>query len=193
MRTSRYDTADAVPPIGGVARRPLSPNLPTAQIAVPDPENPKERILARVNRNVDLLELERSHGRISEAAYMVGRIIQAVFEQAAGVRMGGGWAGGEKVDAATEDEIRLIRTLAKARLADDYVKRIEKVVGEVGAKFLRRLIMGEASFASEGAARGKGRDRGAAYAGDRFRWMLEEISEAWAGRAEPRTRPGRSH
>src|SRR5512136_2755133 len=98
----RYDARrSARAPANGLATPPPSLNVRTAVAAVPDPLEPGARILATVNRRTDILEIERSHGRISEAAYAVGRILQQAFERQARLGTSPAWNATGRVDAAT--------------------------------------------------------------------------------------------
>jgi hypothetical protein len=121
----RYDLTAAREPANGIARPPRSGNVETAIVAVPDPYCPRERILAAANRRVDALEEERSHGRISDAAYQVGRIIQAVFERAKGPRGAAAqWTQGDRVDPAWEHELAIALALVDARKIAAYLDRL---------------------------------------------------------------------
>src|SRR3954465_14923153 len=85
----RYELRGAVEPANGRAVPPRSRNAFTALVAVEDPHadpqsGRKGRLIAPVNRRVDILELERSHGRISDEAYCAGRLAQAIWEKARG-------------------------------------------------------------------------------------------------------------
>ena len=174
---SRYDLRDATAHYG-LARPAGSSNVQPVTVAVPDPHDADVRIRATANRRVDILELERSHGRISEAAYMVGRIVQATFERASGVRSGGGGAG-VRVDAATAHELAIIYSIDNARAVQALMKRIESAIGTVGARFLRQVITEGVSFAGAAEQRGRGGRAGTAAAADRFRMLLEDLAEAW--------------
>ncbi|KAA2237694.1 hypothetical protein [Salinarimonas soli] len=147
-----------------------------------DPLLAPQRVPVAFNRRVDLLEVERAHKRITEAEYCTGRLVQAVFERAMGQVGGGGWNAGDKVDAALKHELTVIYALDTAEKVQGLVQRIERAVGTVGTRFLRQVLVGRVSFAQYAAQRGKGGDRGTSQVAGHFRFLLEDLSEAWAAR-----------
>ncbi len=177
-RYARRAIQDARMPPNGVGQRPRSKQVSLARVAVPDPYDPGERLQATVNRRVDILEQERSHGRITEAAYLTGRVVQAVFERAGG-RSGGGWREGARVDAATAHELAIIRALDSAHALEAYLRRISRLVGEVGARFLRAVLADGISLGAYATGVGKGGNRGANQVRGHFRIVLEQIAERW--------------
>jgi hypothetical protein len=186
-RTSdRYNLESALEPPNGLGRPPRSPNAFTALIAVDDPiadaDGQRGRILATVNRRVDILELERSHGRISARAYAVGRIVQAVFERSRGPGAGSQWREGDRVDAEVAKELAIIRAIDNARRVQVYVERIRKAVGRIDANVLQLVLGDRKSYADVAALRGRAGARGANYFASRFRDALEDLAEAWERR-----------
>lgn len=185
----RYDLARAHEPANGRGLPPRSANAFTAVVAVPDPhQNPEgpgnERTLATVNRRVDILELEKSHGRISDAAYSVGRIVQAVFERAKGPG-GTNWQGGSRVDAWAAHELAIIHGIEDARRITGWIERITRALGMIDARILRRVLGDRMNYAEVAAATGKAGERGTAYIAQRFRDALEELAEALAAKGRP--------
>lgn len=186
-RTSdRYNLDRAQPPPAGVGRPPRSRNAFTAVVAVEDPipdaDGRRGRVLATVNRRVDVLEYERSHGRISDRAYAVGRIVQAVFERARGPGAGSQWREGDRVDAVVAQELAIIHAIQDARRVQIYVKRIRLAVGRIDANLLQ-LILGEhRTFADVAALRGQAGREGTHYWAQRFRDALDDLAEAWERR-----------
>jgi hypothetical protein len=146
--------------------------------AVQDPGEPKRRVQVKVNRHDDVLERELSHGRISEAAYRVGRVVQAVFERAGGVGASPMWLQGDRVDTALAHELAIVCKIEDARKVEAYMAAVEKAIGEMGAKFLRR-ILGENQTFSEVAGKLASEKR-IAFVGERFRVYLEELAESWS-------------
>src|SRR5687767_12849645 len=69
-----------LPAVGYVERPVPSQNVRTGIAEFRILKTRSNRILATVNRAVDILEEERSKGRIKENAYRVGRLIQAIGE-----------------------------------------------------------------------------------------------------------------
>jgi hypothetical protein len=183
----RYDLAAAREPANGIARPPRSPNVDVAIVAVPDPFSARERILAAANRRVDVLEDERSHGRISEAAYQVGRLVQAVFERGKGPRGAvAQWTQGDRVDAAFAHEHAIVLGLDDARKIKAYLERLSNAVGMIDARLLRHLLGERMSFAECAAARGRAGERGARYYASRFRDALEVLAQRWAAKGKGR-------
>jgi hypothetical protein len=174
----RYNLTNARTPPNGLADPPRTNNVPTAVVAVPDPLETGKRITARVNTRVDLLETERARGRISEAAFSVGRDIQRAFERVdKGPVSGSFWRTGGKTDAPADHDAIIKAALEEAARAIKLVYRLEKAIGYVGARFMRRLLIGEATFRSEAVARGRGNEGGIAGVAERFRAMLEDLAE----------------
>jgi hypothetical protein len=182
----RYDGGyDARVPPGGLGCPVPSPNVQIAVATVPDPYEPAKRIRVAVNRRVDILELERSHGRIGEAAYRVGRVLQAAFERAGGVSAPG-WNAGDRVDTTLAPDAGMIRTMDKARHMAALMREVEAAVGSVGARFLRAVLVERQPFAALAARRGRGGERGAAAVAQRFRDLLEDLAEHMAARGNAR-------
>ncbi len=183
----RYDLTAAREPANGVARPPRSRNVATAIVAVPDPYAARERLLATVNRRVDVLEDERSRGRISEAAYQIGRILQAVFERGQGPRGARmQWSEGDRVDAAWAHELAVVLALDDAHKIKAYLDRLAHTVGMLDARLLRHVLGDRLSFAECAAARGRAGERGTRYYAARFRDALEFVAERWAARGRGR-------
>ena len=150
---------------------------------IDDPFAPGEKIEAAVNRRVDILADELARKRISKAAFMTGREIQAVFERAASLGMPArDWMGGDRVDAAAAHEKTIIKSIDAAEAVKREMVRLTAAVGEVGARFLREIVADGVSFSAYAERRGRGGERGTAYVADRFRAMLEELTEFRAAR-----------
>jgi hypothetical protein len=180
----RYQAVQSASSHGGLADRPDTRTVPLALAAVPDPfaVRPGQRVQAKVNRRVDLLEWEHSHGRIDAASYAAGRLVQAAFERAASRPGGSSWREGDRVDAAVAHELAIIRGLEGAQHARAMLQRMERALGMMDARILRAVLGDGLSFAEVAASRGiPGRD-GTAYMARRFRDGLETLSGAWAAR-----------
>src|SRR3954469_5398493 len=132
----------AVEPANGRAVPPRSRNAFTALVAVEDPHADPEsgrkgRLIATVNRRVDILELERSHGRISDEAYCAGRLTQAIFERARGPGGGAQWLEkGTRVDAELAKELAVIRTLDDARVIQNHLDAMRRTLGMIDASLI---------------------------------------------------------
>ena len=159
--------------------------MPTTAGVVVDPYNHRHAIAVSINRKVDHLEWEYSHGRISEAAYRVGRDVQALFERA-GARSGSSsWTSGDRVDGTVAKELQIIRGLDAARAAHAEMERLTRVIGIVGARFLRACLIEGRSWAELAAMRGRSGEAGRGAAASRFRDLLEDLAEAFEAQGAP--------
>ena len=150
IRIDRYDLAEARD-LGQRGRPTTTKNIETSTVAVEDPRpdrdsGPGQRVLATVNRRVDILEHERAHGRISNDAYREGRLVQALFERA-GLSGGSTWSDGARVDAEVAKELKIIRRLDDSRLIGKMVDEIEKTLGAIDARIVRQVLGDNRSYA----------------------------------------------
>lgn len=182
-RGDRYDRRGAYQHGAGLAQPARKQVVPTATVAIDDPLDPGKRLLATVNRRVDILEDERAHGRISVSQYETARQVQAVFERASGARLGsGGWEVGGSRDQTIAHELAIIYAIEDARTVQRLLGRVTRAVGEVGARFLKQILADRNTFAAYAQARGKGGERGTAQVAGHFRLLLEGLDEAFASR-----------
>jgi hypothetical protein len=169
-------------PAGQLATSPEPKKVTTTVGVVANPLDPREKIAVAVNRKIDILEWEYSHGRLSEAAYRNGRIIQSIFERATG-RSQSSWSLGDRVDAYSAKEMQIITSLEKAETVNAYMVRIVKAIGQVGARFLRDVLAESKTYAQLAAARGH---TDTTFVAKRFRNYLEDLSEEWAASGQSR-------
>jgi hypothetical protein len=169
-------------PANGFASSRSATNVPTTVGVVQDPYSPKEKIAVSVNRRVDLLEWEYSHGRLSEAAYRTGRIVQAIFERATG-RSQSSWSAGDRVDAFCAKELQILTALEKAEAIRHHMARIVTAIGQVGARFLRDILGENKTYSEMAAARGQ---TDTSFTAKRFRNLLEDLAEEWAAVGQSR-------
>ncbi|WP_391925323.1 hypothetical protein, partial [Streptomyces massasporeus] len=171
-RGDRYDHAGAFDPRSDLSKpvRGKRGPIETAAVAVDDPWTPGGRTLAAVNRRVDVLEMERSHGRLTVSQYEVGRQVQAIFERASGARLGSMDFGvrGSK-DMTIAHELSVIYAIDDARLVAKLKDKVVRAVGVPGARFLHEVLTGRQTFAQFAEARGKGGDRGTSQIAAHFR------------------------
>ena len=153
----------------------------TAQADNPNDVGPR-KIEVQVNRRVDILMQERAGRHISEAAFLTGREIQATFEKTM-LSGGSNWTGGDRVDAELAKERTMIRRIETAREVEVEMARLRGEVGDIGARFLRDILTGM-TFKDYAARRGHHGERAITDVAKRFRWSLEEISEARAARGK---------
>lgn len=187
IRGGRYSrVSSAAEPPGGLPHQRGRRKVGMDRATVIDPYgNGRERIQVLVNRNVDVLEQELSAGRISEAAYETGRIIQEAFQHVGRIRSSSNWGdGGGKVDAQSAAEFAVVATLDRTRACVKLMDRVGQAIGFVGARFLRSILVDSVTFAQAAAARGRhGRNAGT-YAGERFRDMLEDLSTEFGAKGK---------
>ena len=109
---------------------------------------------ATVSRRVDVLEMERSHKRISQGAHRAGQTVRATFDL-------------ERSKDCTNAAVR------------EMIAVICDRIGRVDTRLLRRILVNRMSFTECAALEGKGGDRGQNYVAHRFRDALEDLAEAW--------------
>lgn len=206
----RGDYRQAVDNANGLARATPQLKNRTAIAAVdcpidassPSLNRPVRRVLVTVNKTTDVLELERSHNRISEQAYATGRLLQLVFERSHGLKgkSVSSFEPGDRVDPAFAHEMHIARAIESAQAVVFWMRELEKAVGTTGAAFLRRFLEGGASYAEVAAKRlthdrlmairgGKpatASERQIAAVGEQFRVMLEEVTDAFAAEGAKR-------
>ena len=155
--------------------------MQVSAVAVADPFAPDTRVLAGANRNVDVLEMERSHGRITVSQYEVGRQVQAILERGVGARLGSMAfdVRGSK-DLTIAHELAIIYAIEDARLVAALKDKIVRAIGITGSRFLAEVLTGRQSFAQYAEARGKGGERGTAYIAEHFRILLEDLDTEFA-------------
>ena len=98
---------------------------------MPDPNRPAggQKIKAAVNNRRDVLLFEYCNHRISDAAYLQGRILQ----QALVLRGGSGqsqWMEGDKVDAGSLVALAIARNIDVAKLANETIQHCRNTLGK---------------------------------------------------------------
>lgn len=181
-RGDRYDHSQAFDARTSLSRavRRRGP-VAVSAVAVADPFSPGTRVLAAANRNIDVLEMERSHGRITVSQYEVGRQVQAILERGVGARLGSMAFDirGSK-DMTIAHELSIIYAIEDARLVAVLKDKITRAIGVTGSRFLAEVLTGRQTFAQYAEARGKGGERGTAYIAEHFRILLESLDEDFA-------------
>ena len=137
-----------------------------------DPEKPLQTVPAKVNARVDILFNELVNKRIDEPLFCTGRLIQAVFEKAQGRVGGGGWQGGDRVDAKTAQELNIIRALETANEVKALEAKIIRQTGIPAARMLRRILIDGVSLQQEADRQGKGTEYGRRQVAGHFRIIL---------------------
>ena len=145
-----------------------------------DPLLPPERMRVPVNRRSDVLEQERSHGRISEDAYLVGSVLRGLFERRGGARGAGAFGQGGKVDMMVAHELAILLAIDDARTVVVLLERFERVIGTSGARFLRDILASGMGFTEYTVARYRTSEPMAVRdVKKRFRWTLEDLAADW--------------
>ncbi|MFK5600238.1 hypothetical protein ACFZ8E_25045 [Methylobacterium sp. HMF5984] len=175
--------------LGPLTARDVHVEVGEASIA--DPYAPGSYRIGQVNRRVDVLSLEHTAGRISDSQFLVGRMIQAVFERGSGAKLGsGGWNPGGSRDQTIAHELQIIFAIEDAEKVKKFVGRLERAIGAVGTRFLRAVLSEGQTFSSYAKARGKSSERDAGQVAAHFRYLLEGLVEqqhtaTGAGRSVP--------
>ncbi len=160
---------------------PKSRNIVVGAVAVPyamaDNDAPPQYIRATVNTRTDILEWERSHARLSEAAYLVGRAIRRHFE-ARSNQLSSRHPNPDRVssDASERQKSAICRGLDQALEIEAFKLGLRAMIGEMGERFLSRFLCDRFSFegyASQIHVPGSSATAVAA----RFRTMLEELAQ----------------
>lgn len=169
-------------PANGLARPAKCANVKTATAAVPDPfGDGTERVLVTINRRVDILETERSHQRLTEAAYRTGRLLQAIFERAGGVGSSN-WMGVSRQDPMIAQELRVLHSIMAAEEIEKLLRRIRARLGWIDARLLQRILGERWTFGQCADVVGRNGERGERYVAARFRDALEDLAEAWTAK-----------
>ena len=189
----RYDGRKARLLPTGLGQAVPSMNAKTATVSVVDPfDNGVSRIQATVSINVDILEKERAHTRISEAAYLTGRILQEKFERASHLG-GSNWMGTSKQDPMMQQELRVLSAIISAEDVTKTLARIRSRLGHIDARLIQRVLGDRMSFGQCAEVTGKNGERGASYIGARFREALEDLAQAWTAKGALQPAPDDKH
>ncbi|MCP1540147.1 hypothetical protein [Methylorubrum extorquens] len=168
--------------------------------SVQNPYDPSTFIAATVNRRVDVLSAERGQGHITEAQFLVGRNLQTMWEKQLGIRSSNpawdsitasaGFASRNTTHGLAIEDIRMLGRLETARAVKAANDRAARVIGEAGVRFLRAILAEGHSFKSYAEARGRAADwRAISDITRRFRWLLEELTEAYHTARAPGAAP----
>ena len=186
-RADRYDLAEArdlgqrgEPSPHALKNKNIE--VDTAAVLNPlfDPNSKKsERVIANVNRRVDILEYEHSHRRISVEAYREGRVVQALFERS-GIIGGSTWSAGSRIDAEVAKEIAILRRIADARTIQVQMKMLHDALGKnsIDVVIIRQVLGENRRYADVVLPQRKAnnRERGIGYIAQRFRDALETLA-----------------
>jgi|SRR6185369_12749505 len=185
----RHDLARVPEPAAGYSPLPSSRQNTRASIAivaVPDVyEDPRAGYVQRRVRalaRIDLLDRERREKKITEAAYQVGREIEAMFERMARISGGGQWTEGDRLDPATQAEVFALLGFEGALKVNAFLAWLVKYVGTYDTRLLWLVLGDRMTLAATAVALGHQGRRGYRYTMDRFRDALATMAEAKAAK-----------
>jgi hypothetical protein len=181
--TGRHDIARVPEPIQGYASLPTSVHSRRSEIAavaVADVYDAQRRV--RALARMDLLDRERRSGKISEAAFIVGREVETVFESMHRVSGGGQWLEGDRIDAATSHDIAMVYGMERAAVVNAFLAWLLRHLGKMDARLLWIVLGHRLSLATAAAAFGRRGVRGYRYTVDRFRDALAVLAETKAAK-----------
>jgi hypothetical protein len=154
---------------------------------VTDPTTLGKFIEVQVNRQLDVLTMEHSARpqRISDVEFAVGRLLQDAWtgRKDGDRRMDSFAKLGVLVSSGGDDgplparEMGMLRETFRARAVAQLDLKIEGVVGRVGLRLLRAILVEGHTFGTYAAYTVGGGERGAARIGERFRWLLNEVAD----------------
>ncbi len=186
-KLSRYETSGNERQLSAIGIPTSSKNISPSIVAVQNPYDAHERVLATVNRQVDILESHRAHGWISEAAYRSGRLSQGMFERCSrsGPGMGSQWREGDRVDVVMAHDLAISHSIDDARKIIKYIAWLVKKLGPLDTELLRNSLNYRMSLRECAAKEAKYSDYQVECVGKRFREALELLArqggdlEAW--------------
>ena len=179
----RHDLSRVPEPIGGFPSVPTSTHnskRELTQIAVVDVFDARRRV--RALARIDLLDQERRQGSIDEASYLVGREIERVLEHLVRVSGGGQWCEGDRLDGATQAEVKALLGIERAQLVNAFLAWITRHVGRMDTRLLVMVLGDRVSLSAAAVAFGRQGRRGFRYSVDRFRDALAVLAEAKAAK-----------
>lgn len=142
----------------------------------PHPDAPLRPIIAARNLAGDILATELAHGRITRAAYNIGREI----EEALAIVGGSGqpqWLQGDRVDAGRRVELAVVAGLDRAAQANRVIRRTYRSVGMIMGRVIELVLRNRLTWGQ--VARNMGYDdseRDRRYVARQFRDGLEHLT-----------------
>lgn len=154
---------------------------------VTDPTTIGKFIEVQVNRQLDVLTMEHSARpqRISDVEFAVGRLLQDAWtgpkdsdrRMASIARLGVVVSSGGDDGPLPAREMGMLREAFRVRAIAALDAKIAGVVGRVGLRLLRAILVEGHTFGTYAACTVGGGERGAARIGERFRWLLNEVAD----------------
>jgi hypothetical protein len=179
----RHDLVRVPDQPGGYAVMPASQhNTATtiAPVAVTDPYDPQRRV--RASARIDLLDRERRRRFLDEASYLIGREIEAIFEDMGRIGGGGQWLEGDRIDAAIAAELRAVLGIERAYRVNAFLGWLVRHIGVADTRLLWLVLGHRLPFSLAAAAFGRRGIRGLRYTMDRFRDALATLAEVKAAK-----------
>jgi hypothetical protein len=183
MSRGRHDIGRVPEPVAGLAPLPRSKQNTSATIAivaVADVFDDRRRV--RALARIDLLDVERRAGYLTEAAYLVGREVEAMFEYMGRISGGGQWSEGDRVDPATAAEVYTLMGIEGAMKVNAFLGWLLRHLGRQDTLLLWRVLGDRLTLQQAAVAAGRLDRRGYRYTMDRFRDALSVLAEAKAAK-----------
>jgi len=189
-KAGRYeDVEKAQHPGPELPRVNLPGRVETVIAAVDDPTNLGREKLAKqkvaVNRQTDMLEYERSRSRISENAYLAGRLYIEICERAA-TRVAG--LPLERTHGAGNRDLAMVHKIDRTREVVAMQCGVRSTIGKDGAYILRLVLQDGLTFEQIASAARVKKRRRVSIVARMFREGLESLSVQWDRIGWPRPR-----
>jgi hypothetical protein len=81
--------------------------------------------------------------------------------------------------------MQIIAGLEKAEAVKAYMEMITRSIGQIGARFLKAVLLDGLSFEDLAKARGRDTVKGRSAAASQFRNLLQDLAEDWAAQGRP--------
>ncbi len=153
---------------------------------VTDPERLGGFIEVQVNKQLDVLTMEHSGHRISDQEFAVGRLLQEAWTgRGEGsdtrleriIRMGVIEDGDLDDEGLAPREMGFLREVFRVRKVAELDEKLAGVIGWVGVRFLKAILVEGHTLKSYASCTVGGGERGSSRVGDRFRWLLQSVTD----------------
>jgi len=152
---------------------------------VTDPTRLGGFVEVQVNKQLDVLTMEHSASRISDQEFAVGRLLQEAWtgsSDSADRRIERMARLGVMIDSREEEELApremgMLREVFRLRAMAKLDEKLAGIVGWIGVRFLKAILVEGHTLKSYASCTVGGGDRGVGRVGDRFRWLLESVTD----------------
>jgi len=152
---------------------------------VTDPTKLGGFVEVQVNKQLDVLTMEHSANRISDQEFAVGRLLQAAWvgdrSEVDGrldrLAQYGILPGGQSGEDLAPREMGMLRHLFRVRAVTQLDEKLAGVIGWIGVRFLKAILVEGHTLKTYASCTVGGGDRGVGRVGDRFRWLLESVTD----------------